>query len=1413
MSKISSSHDFVRILKASSDPPLPNGPTKIEIAADIWDNSSFYVPEKEKVIAEWILTCFTKDKSSELETNSLLDLRYWTLLDVILSSVGHRTPKPSSSIGAWLGPILNRLSLAPIVISFFRWHDKTIRETWHRLVQVASRCLEILWSIPTQRMPSDVTLDCLGAFLQSHSTSRRDDATDVGLTITRAYRLSLANNPNKKKLYTHFINSHLSTWLTFILSAPRDKLYEDVYEVGVDTLYNVDSLRQPQDFHEGGTFFIKLISTCSTSEQLFGALPRLFCSFVHATKRHRGSVYGQGSNSSNTAVEDASVAAVHFLSSCLHALDTISNILAAWTARLELLKVAERENVLQSNFSAVNILLSQITALIMDTLSNSSPDTQREYAAECLLVVSRIDYTHLVSLVPQIINSLLTEKGQVTAEFLEVSLAYHSKTRTLDVYLSNLLSAVDLSNFRAKDSDTSRVYAIASTGPLFQQAHTEGLSSSIRMFLTAGQVHDTAEVICSGIKSLWNNLCDLHKGQSKKSRKSGTEGDSDIRHDIDTLAISLSLTSKLASMILPSLPLRSLTDASASHVSQLVYNTRVSVIEPALEKSLESVGKPDKVPWSVQVVLAALLGLGYAMDTAHFSLNPSVYQQKPEVLNRLLQIPFGNVVTELSLNTFRALLHNIVVNNGTLAQETLDVILRYLEDVDIRSHTELPGQDPVLNPRIQTAPVLLYTLSQRWTAIMEIYASDTQLERFINLLLLSQGNRIGNASTQQPGECDPLTQLTRTAHFWEMPRLRAILLSLIDAATTCLDSFQDRANASDIPDILKGVSIYELLLVVPMEYLSKTLRIELIKRAVLADVALQALDGQYIETATLLRSFLKRACAVSGFPEHPYGALMFVQHLIFNGPADGSSSRVYVSATLELIELIFSNTWKAACKGDTEPLLLILQSYTTRGASDNDKARNPLYLRALIKIIDVMRSGPAVSSLPDQLKSILRDIFGVQSSITRPRIEKLDLNSTVAQNARPGDVIASWHALLALATWLELPGPDIPLLGDKLCTRLGKQPQLAGSEYWEDAYVHSFALMLQEGPFHPEQNRDEHWRLLLATYALGGSTVTQKSLRRMDQYIYTFCKNATITHYLSLMELISASLKDESLGSDVLVRLTALAILVLAEHPQGSLKQIQQFAAQTITTFSTREVFVEGPEELRLGILEFTLRHCADRPSFLRSADLNTILELLSKLLCPSLTHDQTTSAAIFHKIVGVLNVLVRLRRDLITLALPHFGLILRRLIFSLRSCRPHLGAKQTKLIMDTQPQWLTAQQPLGHEQAKALGRLLETLTVKTVPRKHTSIPGSQKAESIAKAFSKHSAYVLKAYIEVMNDPLCLLSSATRKQIAPGLYALCSMMSVHSRDSLMASGLDAGGKATLKALWKDYEKQKYVGQG
>lgn len=182
-----------------------------------------------------------------------------------------------------------------------------------------------------------------------------------------------------------------------------------------------------------------------------------------------------------------------------------------------------------------------------------------------------------------------------------------------------------------------------------------------------------------------------------------------------------------------------------------------------------------------------------------------------------------------------------------------------------------------------------------------------------------------------------------------------------------------------------------------------------------------------------------------------------------------------------------------------------------------------------------------------------------------------------------------------------------------------------------------------------------------------------------------------------------------------------------------------------------------------------------------------------------------------FTTVISILSTLVRLRRDLVIHALPHLGFIVQRLMLCLRHVRPQLGGQQNRMLMDTMPQWISADQGLSAEDAAVLSRLLETLNAKTMFRSTSDTP--QKAESLVKPFSKHAAYVLKSYVDAVNDVLCTMPSLVRQELRPGLFAVCHMVSEHNRDALMASALDAGGKATFKGLWKEYEAQKYVGKG
>lgn len=58
----STSQDLIRALKAPADPPNGYVVSKIRTASWAWSQSTFYFPNKDQVIADWILARFLKEK-------------------------------------------------------------------------------------------------------------------------------------------------------------------------------------------------------------------------------------------------------------------------------------------------------------------------------------------------------------------------------------------------------------------------------------------------------------------------------------------------------------------------------------------------------------------------------------------------------------------------------------------------------------------------------------------------------------------------------------------------------------------------------------------------------------------------------------------------------------------------------------------------------------------------------------------------------------------------------------------------------------------------------------------------------------------------------------------------------------------------------------------------------------------------------------------------------------------------------------------------------------------------------------------------------------------------------------------------------------------------------------------------------
>ncbi|KIK25348.1 hypothetical protein PISMIDRAFT_9705 [Pisolithus microcarpus 441] len=260
--------------------------------------------------------------------------------------------------------------------------------------------------------------------------------------------------------------------------------------------------------------------------------------------------------------------------------------------------------------------------------------------------------------------------------------------------------------------------------------------------------------------------------------------------------------------------------------------------------------------------------------------------------------------------------------------------------------------------------------------------------------------------------------------------------------------------------------------------------------------------------------------------------------------------------------------------------------------------------------------------------------------------------------------------------------------------------------------------------------------------------------------------------------LSSSSLLPESTGISRPDKFELVAELS-SDFTTGTLKVVQTLVTHCLDACTGRHRLYGGSLELKECYLELIAKHRSDRPAAGAFG------------LCPVKSY-RGPPTTIPPPPLPFFIVLFPLRRGL--------------------GMHPQLGTKQKKLVAGTLPFWVSPSQPLGIPGSHAFSRLLTALTTKTVPRTHATqqhtvvAAETQKARSLAKPFTKHVGHVLLAYIDSMNDSLCILTPEMRGELEPGLFSWCEMLREYNRDAVMASAFDSGGKTIMKSLWREYER-------
>ncbi|KAJ7169665.1 Urb2/Npa2 family-domain-containing protein [Mycena filopes] len=1337
------------------DPPRVGGPSKIEIASSAWQDKSLYMPNKGELIVEWLLAKFLKDRAVSPPLNPLLDVRFWSLLSDIVFD--------SKSVKHWLLPVLNRIPIAPVVTSFLQLLSAVEPELRASLSTAAHNSLSSIWPLAVHKISAESLLDCFGTFLGLLEILPEPNAPieQVGGLIISSLRAAASNSSNKKKLSTLFIQNHLRAWILSSANRASSDLRQNVYIVGVELLFNADTLRQTHD--DDYPLFVALRNL--PIELVHPSLPWIFSSFVQCTRKHRSALFGQSSGNIAAAVTDqVHSASFSFFDACLSLLNAVNPTILTWEARVGLLTVVGDENLFSGRQLDGQMSLENLVPVVLSVLGNSSEDKRAELSIACLSKLMQIDHDLILKDVPRILPEILQipEAFPSIFSFLELLLEYHVKTRTMHTYIETLFTAVAARS--QKVQPLVHRYRCSLSGALLHSTHMERLADCTRKFLTAGQTGQTVTFILETLEGCWNQI---------------------YTADTDDPALTFCFSATLASVVLAALPLHALPEATFREVNDSMNELRNGFLPRAVTKALKTVRKNVADSWASQIIAAALLRLQYALDTPYTEKLWGKIEATSEE---------PHLLPELSLEIFRMLLKWSAVDEPTRTQDSVDRLLSYLEE-NSGPGISSSGASSLSAPQSkgESTLAILHMLIDRWLPTIDAIASPAQLQRLVKIFFAT------NIAAYTDTRLDPtsiLLSALSSAQFWELPNVRSAVLTFVDEVTSVLADPHVKLKAEARALV---ASTYQLLLTFPVEYMSRTVRTELVKRAVNADMLFSTAVKDSFPVVTVVRTFIQNVSLYLGSIDQPISNLsLYLKHLIHRD----TSSEVpqnYTVVTLSLVGLHFSALLKSSEPGSVEAVVNVLQL-----CSPSDVLTSTNDSKVLVRLVETLTSNFTPTSFSKQVQDEIAHLQRRLSAALACRAE--DMAAILGSE----ELMNLWVHGLSLGRWLKISGDQLPLHGRQLCAyAVSARPS---EDQLVRARIGAFAILAEELHWTLDGGRLAHLEMILATYVSFTRLIGSHD-QKLDQLLSQICSTLPVAEFCHALQLVSECLSDMAYSARNMPHLVHLAALLLSEHPPGTLKHTQKLLTSSLNTFTGRPEFTNGPLLLRLEVLRLLRQQCADNPASLRSLDIGCIWLLLSKFLTKSKPHDAETSTAVFHEITVIIGALIRLRRDLVALTLPNLGLVLQQLIATIRRPRPQLGAKQTALVTDTLPVWLNSAFPVGPEEGKALARLLETLTTKTTIRSNSSTADTQRAESLARPFSKHAVYIIKAYIDAMNDPLCILPAELRKELRPGLFALCDMVNDHNRDAMMVSALDAGGKTIMKNLWTEYEKQKYIGKG
>lgn len=256
----------------------------------------------------------------------------------------------------------------------------------------------------------------------------------------------------------------------------------------------------------------------------------------------------------------------------------------------------------------------------------------------------------------------LASSSRVAAQFLELGLDHHKKTRTLPAYFAVILDALGQVTDNMDSSSPYDTYEAILGGPIFEDSHVEKLTKALRGFVTPGQCLGLLKQTKGALERLYpdpsgqQGIPDMEKPRGSRKRR---KLDPEPTTCPPAQAVGFALVCSIIAVVWPSLPIHSLTDESRSEGVNEIQGVGGSVLAPLLSAGVKrergDEARSASRLWSRDIITSSALRLQYALSIyTPLGFKPTYDAKVEPRMLRLLKL--SDVLPELKIE----IVHRVV---------------------------------------------------------------------------------------------------------------------------------------------------------------------------------------------------------------------------------------------------------------------------------------------------------------------------------------------------------------------------------------------------------------------------------------------------------------------------------------------------------------------------------------------------------------------------------------------------------------------------------------------------------------------------------------------------------------------------------------------------------------------------------